>query len=94
MPVSKKQLVRLIRLVAQLKENRYPNCARFAEEMRQADLDENLNLACTPKTIFRDIQTLKLKILGTFNITREPTLSIKSGNFYRTVVTTWRDSAF
>ena len=59
MPVSKKQLVRLIRLVAQLKENRYPNCAKFAEEMRQADLDENLNLACTPKTIFRDIQTLK-----------------------------------
>lgn len=27
--------------------------------MRQADLDENLNVACTPKTIFRDIQTLK-----------------------------------
>ena len=59
MPVSKKQLVRLVRLVAQLKENRYPNCTRFSEEMRQADLDENLNLACTPKTIFRDIQTLK-----------------------------------
>lgn len=59
MPLSKKQLVRLVRLVAQLKENRYPNCARFAEEMRQADLEENLNVACTPKTIFRDIQTLK-----------------------------------
>ena len=26
------------------------------------------------------------KDLGTFNITQEPTLSIKSGNFYRTVV--------
>lgn len=59
MPLSKKQLVRLVRLVAQLKENRYPNCSRFSEEMRQADLDENLNIACTPKTIFRDIQTLK-----------------------------------
>ena len=59
MPLSKKQLVRLVRLVAQLKENRYPNCSSFSEEMRKADLDENLNVACTPKTIFRDIQTLK-----------------------------------
>ena len=59
MPISKKQLQRLIRLVSQLKENRYPNCSTFAAAMRKADLDENLNVACTPKTIFRDIQTLK-----------------------------------
>lgn len=59
MPVGKKQLLRLIRLVAQLKENRYPNCSSFASDMRKADLDENLNVACTAKTVFRDIQTLK-----------------------------------
>ena len=59
MPVGKKQLQRLIRLVAQLKENRYPNCTSFAEEMRKADIEENLNLSCTTKTIFRDIQMLK-----------------------------------
>ena len=59
MPIGKKQLLRLIRLVAQLKENRYPNCSSFASDMRKADLDENLNVSCTPKTIFRDIQTLK-----------------------------------
>ena len=59
MPMGKKQLLRLIRLVAQLKENRYPNCSSFASDMRKADLDENLNVSCTPKTIFRDIQTLK-----------------------------------
>ena len=59
MPISKKQLQRLIRLVSQLKENRYPNCSTFAFAMRKADLDENLNVSCTPKTIFRDIQTLK-----------------------------------
>ncbi len=59
MPISKKQLMRLIRLAAQLKENRYPNCTTFAEELCKADLRENLNLACTAKTIFRDIQTLK-----------------------------------
>ena len=59
MPASKKQLMRLVRLAAQLKENRYPNCTSFAEEMRKADLDENLNLACSPRTVYRDIQTLK-----------------------------------
>ena len=59
MPISKKQLQRLIRLVGQLKENRYPNCSTFASAMRKADLEENLNVACTPKTIFRDIQMLK-----------------------------------
>ena len=59
MPLSKKQLQRLIRLVVQLNENRYPNCSSFAAAMRKADLEENLNLSCTPKTIFRDIQTLK-----------------------------------
>lgn len=59
MPVNKKQLVRLVRLVAQLKENRYPNCASFAADMRKADIEENLNLSCTAKTIARDIQVLK-----------------------------------
>lgn len=59
MPLNKKQLQRLIRLVAQLKENRFPNCSRFAEDLRRADIDENQNLACTEKTIYRDIQTLK-----------------------------------
>ena len=59
MPIGKKQLQRLIRLVAQLKENRYPNCSSFAETMRKADLYENLNVACTAKTVFRDIQMLK-----------------------------------
>lgn len=59
MPINKKQLQRLIRLVSLLKENRYPNCATVAAMMQKADIDENLNVACSPKTIFRDIQTLK-----------------------------------
>ena len=59
MAVGRKQLVRLIRLVAQLKENRYPNCSSFAAELRQLDLEENLNVACTAKTVARDIAILK-----------------------------------
>lgn len=59
MPINKKQLHRLVRFVAQLKENRYPNCNTFAAELREADTSENRNLACTSKTIQRDIKVLK-----------------------------------
>lgn len=59
MPIAKKQLLRLIRLADQLKSDRYPNCSSFARQMRKLDIEENLNVACTPKTIYRDIQTLK-----------------------------------
>ena len=51
MPISKKQLIRFVRLVASLKENRYPNCSSFAAELRKADISENINVACTPKGI-------------------------------------------
>ena len=59
MPIAKKQLLRLIRLVDLLKADHYPNCSSFSRQMRRADIEENLNIACTPKTIYRDIQTLK-----------------------------------
>ena len=59
MPVNKKQLMRLIKLVAELKENRYPNCQSFADKLLKSDLFENANVACTAKTIQRDIKTIK-----------------------------------
>ena len=59
MPENKKQLIRLIKLVAELKENRYPNCHSFAEKLRRSDISENLNVTCTAKTIQRDIRALK-----------------------------------
>ncbi len=59
MPIAKKQMLRILRLVELLKSDRYPNCSSFARMMHQADIDENLNISYTAKTIFRDIQTLK-----------------------------------
>lgn len=59
MPVNKKQLQRLVKFVAMLKENRYPNCASFVAELRKEDLYGNRNILCTEKTIQRDINTLK-----------------------------------
>ena len=59
MPVSKKQLLRLLRFIDLLKSNSFPNCASFAEMMQKADWEENLNITCSAKTIYRDIKTLK-----------------------------------
>lgn len=59
MPINKKQLQRLVKFVAMLKENRYPNCQSFVEELRKDDLFSNKNVICTTKTIQRDILTLK-----------------------------------
>lgn len=59
MPINKKQLLRFIRMIALLKAGKYPNCASFSKMLREIDVDENLNIACTPKTIYRDIKMLK-----------------------------------
>lgn len=59
MNINKKQLYRLIRFVGELKENRYPNCFSFAKELNNTDIDENINIACSYKTIQRDIKLLK-----------------------------------
>lgn len=59
MPVSKKQMVRLLRTVAELKKNSYPNSKNLADKFRTADLEENINIACSDRTVQRDIETLK-----------------------------------
>lgn len=59
MPTNKKQLKRMIKFVAMLKENRYPNCSSFAEELKKEDLLNNENVSCTTKTVQRDIRALR-----------------------------------
>ncbi|MBO4305188.1 MAG: hypothetical protein J6A21_11430, partial [Lentisphaeria bacterium] len=59
MPMSKKQLLRLIRFVAELRKNNYPNAATFTRMLRKLDLDENLNMACSERTFMRDLDTLR-----------------------------------
>ncbi len=59
MPINKKQVIRLVKLAAELKENRYPNAKSFSDKLKKADLDDNLNIACGERTILRDIQVLK-----------------------------------
>ena len=59
MPVNKKQLLRLIKFIAELKQNHYPNSITFAEKLKQMDLVENLNISCSARTVQRDIDVLK-----------------------------------
>ena len=59
MPMSKKQLLHLIRFVAELRKNNYPNAATFTRMLRKLDLDENLNMACSERTFMRDLDTLR-----------------------------------
>lgn len=59
MPISKKQLLRITRLLSLLRARRYPNCTTFVRMLRNADVYENLNIVCSEKTIYRDIQVLK-----------------------------------
>ncbi len=59
MPVNKKQFLRMIKLVAEMRRNAYPNASRFVKLLRNAEDMENLNIACSERTIMRDIDALK-----------------------------------
>ena len=53
------QALRLMKFVAEMRKNNYPNANSFAKLLRQADLDENIPLSCS--TIMRDIDELRTK---------------------------------
>jgi predicted DNA-binding transcriptional regulator YafY len=59
MSIGKKQLQRLLKIAAQLKENRYPNCNTLVEDFRRLDIENNMNIACSSKTIRRDMKVLQ-----------------------------------
>lgn len=59
MPVNKKQIMRMVKFVAELRRNAYPNATTFAKKLRDAELMENLNIACSERTVMRDLEVLK-----------------------------------
>lgn len=58
MSVQSRQAFRMIKFIAELKKNSYPNAESFAKLLRQADTDENIDLSVSTRTIARDIKTL------------------------------------
>ena len=55
------QALRLMKFVAEMRKNNYPNASSFAKLLKQADLDENIPLSCSTRTIMRDIDELRTK---------------------------------
>lgn len=54
-----RQALRLIKLIAEMRKNNYPNAEKFAEMLRQVDLYENTPCGCSVRTIRRDIRILQ-----------------------------------
>ena len=59
MSVQSRQALRLMKFVAEMKKNNYPNAGSFVKLLRKADVDENIDCACSSRTILRDIDTLQ-----------------------------------
>lgn len=59
MSIQSRQAVRLIKFIAELKKNNYPNASSFAKLLHQADIEENIACACSVRTVMRDIETLQ-----------------------------------
>ena len=59
MPINKKQLIRFIKFVAEMRKNAYPNATTFSRKLQELDLNENLNISCSERTVMRDLDTLR-----------------------------------
>ena len=59
MPTNKKQLLRMVKMVADLRKNSYPNANTWVKKFEALDRDENLNVACGRRTVMRDIDYLR-----------------------------------
>ena len=59
MSIQSRQAVRLIKFIAEMKKNNYPNASSFVKLLRRADLEENIACACSVRTVMRDIETLQ-----------------------------------
>lgn len=53
------QEYRLIKFVAEMKKNNYPNAESFSKLLRDLDIEENISCSCSSKTVSRDIARLK-----------------------------------
>ena len=59
MSVQSRQTLRLMKFVAEMRKNNFPNAGSFARLLRRADEEENIPCTCSTRTVMRDIETLK-----------------------------------
>lgn len=53
------QITRLVKLVAELRRNKYPNTESFSKLLRDTDLYENHGISANPRTVSRDFDALR-----------------------------------
>ena len=59
MSVQSRQALRLMKFVAEMRKNSFPNAGSFARLLRKADEEESIPCTCSARTVMRDIETLK-----------------------------------
>ncbi len=59
MSVQARQALRLMKFIAEMKKNNYPNAGSFSKLLCRMDVDENIDCACSPRTVARDIEILQ-----------------------------------
>ena len=59
MSVQSRQALRLMKFVAEMKKNNFPNAGSFSRLLKRADEEENIPCTCSTRTVMRDIETLK-----------------------------------
>ena len=59
MSVQSRQALRLMKFVAEMRKNNFPNAGSFARLLRRADEEESIPCTCSTRTVMRDIETLK-----------------------------------
>jgi predicted DNA-binding transcriptional regulator YafY len=58
MSAHRMKIMRMMKFIAEMKKNNYPNAHDFAKKLRCVDLEENIPIACSARTIARDIKEL------------------------------------
>lgn len=59
MSIQSRQALRMIKFVAEMKKNNYPNASSFAELLQKLDIDDNIACSCSARTVMRDIEVLQ-----------------------------------
>ena len=49
----------MVKMVADLRKNSYPNANTWVRKFEALDRDENLNIACGKRTVMRDLDSLR-----------------------------------
>ena len=59
MPVNKKQIFRMVKMVSDLRRNNYPNANTWVNKFERLEREENLNISCGRRTVMRDLDSLR-----------------------------------